>query len=244
MNSGVSRSYSCVLHVKDIVVERRHDVSLGPLNIFLLCYQSVVRVEVRGLPRGSSVLTRPWNQLQTEFCSAATCQQWLCSFCFFLFSLPSRRWVGADREQQQLDGSLRSQCCGAVDRCWHGFLPISAFQPSLELRLWRMSSPQVSSAWKGRGFLKPSEVLFSKISPVYGKSVFISSTARRLVCLRCVRAQGRICSSIFISPARYAHGAVRWSWFRFGGESELCLFKVCWFIETVKAKMSTYWTCF
>lgn len=61
-------------------------------------------MEVIGVPRGSSVLTWPCNQLQTEFScvgSVATCQQWLCSFFFSLF-LPSHCWVGADQESSSL----------------------------------------------------------------------------------------------------------------------------------------------
>lgn len=89
--------------------------------------------------------------------------------------------------------------------CWHCFLPISAFQPSLDDacddRPHRRFPPHEKA---GRGFLKPTEVLFSNISPVYRKSVFISWTAGCLVCLRCFRLQERIYSSIFISPARSA----------------------------------------
>lgn len=124
----------------------------------------------------------------------------------FCFSFPPLSLLGWGRSrEQQLDSSLRPECCGVVDSCWHCFLPISAFQPSLDDacddRPHRRFPPHEKA---GRGFLKPTEVLFSNISPVYRKSVFISWTAGCLVCLHRFRLQERIYSSIFISPVRSA----------------------------------------
>lgn len=52
---------------------------------------------------------------------------------FFFFSFPPLSLLGWGRSrEQQLDSSLRPECCGVVDSCWHGFLPISASQPSLD----------------------------------------------------------------------------------------------------------------
>lgn len=102
---------------------------------------------------GSSVLTWHCNQLQTQFScdgSVATCQQWLCTFVS-LFLL-AHCWVGADRESSSL--TVPCDQNAVVWLILLALLPSHFCLSTLSWRrLWRPSSPQVSSPWKGRAGL-------------------------------------------------------------------------------------------
>lgn len=140
------------------------------------------------------------------------------SALFFSFSLSlslffrSHRWVGADRESSRLTVPCDQKAVVWLIAAGTASFPFLPFNPGLTAPVTTVLAAGFLPTIRPGGAFRNLQRLcfFTNTSPVYGKSVFISSSAGCLVCLPCIWLRGRIYSSIFIFPARYAaYRAVR-----------------------------------